>query len=81
MSLLHSSSPPLAERMRPSRLEDLVGQEHLPESVILEPIADRLGIGGTDVEKDMRWAQLLASYYNPVTRTPHEVRIRRSKVT
>ena len=29
MALLHSSSPPLAERMRPSRLEDLVGQEHL----------------------------------------------------
>lgn len=29
MSLLHTSSPPLAERMRPSKLEDLVGQEHL----------------------------------------------------
>ena len=29
MSLLTSTSPPLAERMRPSRLEDLVGQEHL----------------------------------------------------
>ena len=29
MSLLNSSSPPLAERMRPTRLEDLVGQEHL----------------------------------------------------
>ncbi|CAN5616287.1 replication-associated recombination protein A [soil metagenome] len=29
MALLTSSSPPLAERMRPARLEDLVGQEHL----------------------------------------------------
>ncbi|HRI78415.1 MAG TPA: replication-associated recombination protein A [Cyclobacteriaceae bacterium] len=29
MALLNSSSPPLAERMRPSRLEDLAGQEHL----------------------------------------------------
>src|SRR6185436_19034637 len=29
MSLLNTSSPPLAERMRPARLEDLVGQEHL----------------------------------------------------
>ena len=29
MSLLNSSSPPLAERMRPTRLEDLAGQEHL----------------------------------------------------
>ena len=29
MSLLNTSSPPLAERMRPSKLEDLVGQEHL----------------------------------------------------
>ena len=29
MSLLSASSPPLAERMRPSKLEDLVGQEHL----------------------------------------------------
>ena len=29
MSLLHTASPPLAERMRPSILEDLVGQEHL----------------------------------------------------
>ncbi len=27
--MLNSSLPPLAERMRPSRLEDLVGQEHL----------------------------------------------------
>ncbi len=29
MSLLNSTSPPLAERMRPARLEDLVGQQHL----------------------------------------------------
>src|SRR5882757_1526026 len=27
--MLNKSLPPLAERMRPSRLEDLVGQEHL----------------------------------------------------
>ncbi|MBK5279206.1 MAG: replication-associated recombination protein A [Bacteroidia bacterium] len=27
--MLSNSSPPLAERMRPSRLEDLIGQEHL----------------------------------------------------
>lgn len=29
MALLTTSSPPLAERMRPSRLEDLIGQQHL----------------------------------------------------
>lgn len=29
MSLLNASSPPLAERMRPARLEDLIGQQHL----------------------------------------------------
>ncbi|HQQ95786.1 MAG TPA: replication-associated recombination protein A [Cyclobacteriaceae bacterium] len=29
MSLLHSSRLPLAERMRPAKLEDLVGQDHL----------------------------------------------------
>jgi putative ATPase len=29
MALLHNSIPPLAERMRPARLEDLSGQEHL----------------------------------------------------
>ncbi len=29
MALLNQSSPPLAERMRPSRLEDLIGQQHL----------------------------------------------------
>lgn len=29
MSLLNATSPPLAERMRPARLEDLVGQQHL----------------------------------------------------
>ena len=28
-SMLFNSKPPLAERMRPSKLEDLVGQEHL----------------------------------------------------
>jgi putative ATPase len=27
--MLHSSSSPLAERMRPAKLEDLIGQEHL----------------------------------------------------
>ncbi|MBL7851372.1 MAG: replication-associated recombination protein A [Cyclobacteriaceae bacterium] len=29
MSLLNASSPPLAERMRPSKLDDLIGQQHL----------------------------------------------------
>src|SRR5258708_28349990 len=29
MSLLNTSSPPLAERMRPSTLEKLVGKDHL----------------------------------------------------
>lgn len=29
MSLLNATSPPLAERMRPAHLEDLVGQQHL----------------------------------------------------
>jgi len=40
MALLNSSSPPLAERMRPSRLEDLVGQEHLvgPNGIIRKAI-------------------------------------------
>ncbi|NOT74992.1 MAG: replication-associated recombination protein A [Cyclobacteriaceae bacterium] len=40
MALLNSSSPPLAERMRPSRLEDLVGQEHLvgPTGIIRKAI-------------------------------------------
>ncbi len=39
MSLLNSSSP-LAERMRPNRLEDLVGQEHLvgPTGIIRKAI-------------------------------------------
>jgi putative ATPase len=40
MSLLNTSSPPLAERMRPARLEDLVGQEHLvgPAGIIRKAI-------------------------------------------
>lgn len=29
MSLLNQSSPPLAERMRPTKLDDLIGQQHL----------------------------------------------------
>lgn len=29
MSLLSTSSPPLAERMRPAKLDDLIGQQHL----------------------------------------------------
>ena len=41
MSLLNSTSPPLAERMRPARLEDLVGQEHLvgPGGIIRKAIS------------------------------------------
>lgn len=41
MSLLNTSSPPLAERMRPSKLEDLVGQEHLvgPNGIIRKAIS------------------------------------------
>ena len=40
MSLLGTSTPPLAERMRPSKLEDLVGQDHLvgPEGIIRKSI-------------------------------------------
>ncbi len=29
MSLLNTSTPPLAERMRPARLDDLIGQQHV----------------------------------------------------
>ncbi len=29
MSLLNTSSPPLAERMRPAKLDDLIGQQHI----------------------------------------------------
>jgi putative ATPase len=38
--MLFNSKPPLAERMRPSKLEDLVGQEHLvgPNGVIRKTI-------------------------------------------
>src|SRR4051812_29170959 len=41
MGLLNFSSSPLAERMRPSKLEDLVGQEHLvgPNGIIRMAIA------------------------------------------
>ena len=41
MSLLHPSSPPLAERMRPSRLDDLIGQSHLvgPSGIIRKAIS------------------------------------------
>jgi putative ATPase len=40
MSLLTSTSPPLAERLRPAKLEDLVGQEHLvgPNGIIRKAI-------------------------------------------
>lgn len=39
--MLTNSLPPLAERMRPSRLEDLIGQEHLvgPNGIIKKAIA------------------------------------------
>ena len=39
--MLNSSLPPLAARMRPSRLDDLVGQEHLvgPKGIIRQAIA------------------------------------------
>ena len=51
MSLLNTSSPPLAERMRPSRLEDLVGQEHLvgPQGII------RLAIQTGNVPSMILW--------------------------
>lgn len=41
MSLLHTSPPPLAERMRPFRLDDLAGQSHLtgPNGIIRKAIA------------------------------------------
>lgn len=40
MALLNASTPPLAERMRPSRLEDLIGQDHLvgPNGIIRKAI-------------------------------------------
>lgn len=39
--MLRNSSPPLADRMRPSKLEDLVGQDHLagPNGIIRKAIA------------------------------------------
>ncbi len=41
LKMLTNSLPPLAERMRPSRLEDLIGQEHLvgPNGIIRKAIA------------------------------------------
>ena len=40
MALLNTSTPPLAERMRPSKLEDLIGQDHLvgPNGIIRKAI-------------------------------------------
>lgn len=40
MALLNTSTPPLAERMRPSKLEELIGQDHLvgPNGIIRKAI-------------------------------------------
>lgn len=51
MSLLSASSPPLAERMRPSRLDDLIGQQHLvgPGGII------RVAIGSGNIPSMILW--------------------------
>lgn len=54
-----------------------IGQEHLPESVMLDGRLETLGIGGTNHEVDMTWAAILNKYYNPARRREGEVKIRR----
>lgn len=51
MSLLSASSPPLAERMRPSKLDDLIGQQHLvgPGGII------RVAIGSGNIPSMILW--------------------------
>ena len=51
MSLLKTTSPPLAERMRPSGLEDLIGQQHLvgPGGII------RLAISTGNIPSMILW--------------------------
>ena len=51
MSLLNATSPPLAERMRPSRLDDLIGQQHLvgPGGII------RVAIGTGNIPSMILW--------------------------
>lgn len=51
MSLLSTSSPPLAERMRPAKLDDLVGQQHLvgPGGII------RVAIGSGNIPSMILW--------------------------
>jgi len=51
MSLLSASSPPLAERMRPAKLDDLIGQQHLvgPGGII------RVAIGSGNIPSMILW--------------------------
>lgn len=51
MSLLNPSSPPLAERMRPAKLDDLIGQQHLvgPGGII------RVAIGSGNIPSMILW--------------------------
>ncbi|MBL7848668.1 MAG: replication-associated recombination protein A [Cyclobacteriaceae bacterium] len=51
MSLLSTSTPPLAERMRPAKLDDLVGQQHLvgPGGII------RVAIGSGNIPSMILW--------------------------
>lgn len=51
MSLLNASSPPLAERMRPSKLDDLIGQQHLvgPGGIV------RVAIGSGNIPSMILW--------------------------
>ncbi len=51
MALLNQSSPPLAERMRPARLDDLIGQQHLvgPGGII------RLAISTGNIPSMILW--------------------------
>ncbi len=51
MSLLNTTSPPLAERMRPSKLDDLIGQQHVvgPGGII------RVAIGSGNIPSMILW--------------------------
>lgn len=55
------------------------GHEHQPEAILLPEVANELGIGGTDQAQDDAWALLLSRYYNPATRQPGEVAIKKTK--
>ena len=55
------------------------GHEHQPEAIFLPEVANVLGIGGTDQKQDDAWALLLSRHYNPATRRPGEVAIKKTR--